>query len=214
MRGPTNTENTCEMIKKISCANLKSLFSKIDLTPLFVLQFIFCVIPVDASVISGGNAGIRVDTIDKLLFYIQRSVDSSVVVYQLNTDKSGKPDFNSPINVFWLSTSGAKTPLTAIQQKFSYGIEIVQRDSKRNSFVFVFAGYDKRMFSLMKSVVDERYHVYSNINAAYGIVNRIFINITGGTFWFPVISYVTLCGTVPSTGMKQVETIIPRYTND
>lgn len=202
------------MIIKTCCTNLKYWFREINLTRLIVLQFIFCALPIDATVVSTGSACTRVDTIDNLLFYIQRSVDSNLVVYQLNSDKTGKPDENTPINVFWLSTSGAKTPLTVIQQKFSYGIEIVQRDYKRNSFVFVFAGYNKRMLSLMKSVVDDKYHVYCNINTGYGIVNRIFINITGGTFWFPIISYVTLCGMVPSTGLKQMETIIPSHTND
>jgi hypothetical protein len=136
------------------------------------------------------------DNVSNVLFYIERSLDSNVVVYQLNTDKSGKPDENEPIKVFWIrhTEGGIHKNLTSIQQSMSYGVVILSHDARTQTFVFRFAGYSKRVFLLKKSPFDNQYHVFGLIGSIFGIIENIYINITGGSFWIPTIEHVDLIG--------------------
>lgn len=149
--------------------------------------------------------------VDNMLFYIQRTVNSNTIVYQLNTDINGNLNELEPIKVYWVKyeKEGKITPLTFIQKHYSYGIETKLIDKEKRSYSFEFASYHKRQLYLLKSSRDNKYHVYGRFNDTLSILNRVLIQIEGGTFWVPNIKQVEVYaqGVTDSKPIKEI--IIP-----
>lgn len=141
------------------------------------------------------------------LFTIGRSRDADEIFYTIK-QHSNKLDRDEPIEIFWLKrTKNGKTePLTWIQKRFSYGLKYLSVSEQ--SAIFQFVSYDKRVFELKKDSKGE-FKVYTMSQGQEVEVNRIFISITGGSFWFPEISKVELYALVGNTGEKVIETVIP-----
>ncbi|WP_245704503.1 DUF4833 domain-containing protein [Daejeonella rubra] len=128
------------------------------------------------------------------LFYIQRDPNTNTIICQLNVDSNGKLNTKSPINVFWMryADQGEKKGLSYIQRKFAYGIET--KDLGNGQYELKFAARKNPPMYLTKSAVDKRYHVYVTANDKKIQVERIFIRIEGGTFWFPNVKYIEFKG--------------------
>ncbi|PKP01893.1 MAG: DUF4833 domain-containing protein [Bacteroidetes bacterium HGW-Bacteroidetes-9] len=142
------------------------------------------------------------------LFSIGRSKDANEIFYAINLDNPNKLNTENPINVYWLKrTENNKVePLSWVQKKFAYGI--VYLSKSENHAKFRFAAYDKRVFELKKNQ-DNEFKVFTISGNKEVEVNRIYIYITGGTFWIPEIPKVELFATVSGTDKKMKETIIP-----
>jgi len=142
------------------------------------------------------------------LFSIGRSKDANEIFYSINFENSNKLNTENPINVYWLKRTDNNTiePLTWIQNKFAYGIVYL---SKSETYAkFRFSAYDKRVFELKKNKNNE-FKVFTISQNKEVEVNRIYIYITGGTFWIPEIPKVELYATISGTSTKIKETIIP-----
>ncbi|MDT8410884.1 MAG: DUF4833 domain-containing protein [Vicingaceae bacterium] len=142
------------------------------------------------------------------LFKIERSKDANQIFYDVHFIEKNKLDLKNPISIYWIrNTEGGKIkPLTWIQQNYAYGLEFTKTSEKMAQFHFV--SYDKRSFTL-KQVGKECFKVFTQLNDKEVIVNRIFIQIDGGTFWFPKISKVELHTQDPTTKKEIVEIINP-----
>ncbi|MBN2807678.1 MAG: DUF4833 domain-containing protein [Prolixibacteraceae bacterium] len=152
---------------------------------------------------SGSNS-----SVDKApLFKIARNRDANEIWYFANYHLDGTLNKDHPVDVFWLKkTAQNKTePLTWIQNRLAYGVKILKTD--RNSVEFQFVSYPKRTF-VMKPY-NHNFQVFTTSNNREVIVERIFINISGGTFMLPEISQVELYGIDPETGIKTLEVIRP-----
>jgi len=152
--------------------------------------------------------GFSSTTSSSSLFSILRSKDANEIFYTINLDNSNKLNTENPINVYWLKrTENNKVePLSWIQNRFAYGI--VYLSKSENYAKFRFAAYDKRVFELKKNNHNE-FKVYTISENKEVEVNRIYIYITGGTFWIPEIPKVELFTTISGTDKKMKETIIP-----
>ena len=144
----------------------------------------------------------------KSLFRIERSKDSDQIVYEPNITAQGKLNINNPVKVYWLKPSDAnKTePISWIQKNFSYGLtflNIMETEAK-----FQFVSYNKRTFKLRKNDNGD-YQVFTNSLNKRVALNRIFIQIDGGTFWFPNITKIDIYSTDIKTGKTIIETINP-----
>ena len=142
------------------------------------------------------------------LFSIGRSKDANEIYYLINFDKSNKLNIEEPIQAYWLkrSENNKVEPLTWIQKKFAYGIVYL---SKSESYAkFRFAAYNKRVFELKKNKQNE-FRVFTISGNKEVEVNKIYIYITGGSFWIPEIPKVELYATISETDKKLKETIIP-----
>jgi uncharacterized protein DUF4833 len=142
------------------------------------------------------------------LFKIERSKDDNQIFYELTTlIKSGLNEDN-PINIYWVKNTegGIMKPLSWIQQHYAYGLEFTSSTSQMAKFHFV--SYDKKDFTLKKDV-EGNFKVFTLKDKKEVIVNRIFIQIDGGSFWFPTISRVELHTTDPLTDSDEVEIIHP-----
>lgn len=141
------------------------------------------------------------------MFKFARNRDANEIWYAANFNEKGMPDKESPVDVFWLKkTAQNKTePLTWVQNRLVYGAKVLKNNQDKVEFQFV--SYPHRTF-VMKNH-NNRYQVFTTSNNQEIIVERIFINISGGSFMLPQISQVKLYGIDPNTGNSTMEIIKP-----
>ncbi|MCX2475331.1 DUF4833 domain-containing protein [Pedobacter sp. MC2016-05] len=132
--------------------------------------------------------------ISNQLFYLQRDPNTNTIICQLNLDSHGEVNKDQPVNVFWMryGDHGEKKELSYIQRKFAYGI--ISKDLGNGQFELRFTSHKKLPMYLSKSAVDKKYHVYATINNKKMELERIFLRIEGGSFWFPNVKYVEIKG--------------------
>ena len=171
------------------------------------ILFLICTSTISYGFMNSENS----DSNDKFdLFKIGRSRDPNEIIYSINFDHFGKPDKSNPIEIHWIkrTKSNQIEPLTRIQNRFAYGIRVLNESTSENEIYFQFVSYDKRTFILKKNI-ENNYKVYTISGDKEIEVSRIFIQIDGGSFWLPTISRVELHGIEPSTGNLAMETINP-----
>lgn len=144
----------------------------------------------------------------KELFVIDRSRDADQIHYQLQLDQFGHLDTSQPIIVYWLrkTKNNNKEPLTWVQQNFSYGINFLEISNE--SVLFQFEGYSKRTFELKKNS-SGIYKVHTISQGSEIEISRVYIQINGGTFWFPNIPRVELYGIHSEDKSETLEIIHP-----
>ena len=171
-----------------------------------LLAIIFCSLAVNAQQ-PGTEKGIM-DTFpvpasnNNQLFYLQRTSNKNTIVYDLNI-VNGVPDKENPVHVYWIrySEKGQRQELSYIQRNFAYGIKSTAL-ANNSGYALHFVSYKKYVLYLMKSAADNKYRVYTTVNAKTVVLNRIFIKINGGSFWSPKVEYVEIKGTDPSSGKE------------
>ena len=133
---------------------------------------------------------------DNSLFYIQRSKNKNAIVYDANVKPDGSLDKDSPVNIYWIRYSSDSTmePLTFIQQKFAYGVKATPYPGKPGQYILVFNSYSKKQIYLLRKQDGKHFAAYTMINGHYAELKRVFIRITGGTFWIPNIEYIDIIG--------------------
>ncbi len=140
------------------------------------------------------------------LFKVGRTKDANEILYDINLSSNGNLNIDNPISIYWIKkTKGGTTePLTSIQTKFAYGVDYLSKNER--SAVFQFVSYNKRTFTLKK---DNKgvFRVFTFLKNKEVIVNRIFVHIVGGSFWFPTVPKVELHATDLITGIEFTEVI-------
>ncbi len=141
-----------------------------------------------------------------LLFKIERSKDANQILYTLNIDNEGNLN-EEPINAFWIKKTkkGRIEPLTWIQKKYAYGLKYLHACEKCATFQFV--SYDKTNLHLRK--YNDEYKVFTQLNGEVVEVEKIFVQIDGGTFWVPNVTAVELHAKYLKSGEEVVEIIQP-----
>ncbi len=146
-----------------------------------------------------------------LLFYVQRTFNINTLMYEINTDDKGQINIKEPIKIHWINyaSDGSSEGLNYVQRKYAYGLEVKLTDADKKSFVFNFVSYKKKQLYLIKSLTENRYDAFIEINHKLVILNSIFIQIEGGTFWVPKVKYLEVTGKDVAKGEEVVERIIP-----
>ncbi len=141
------------------------------------------------------------------LFYLQRDPNANTVVYELNV-RNGQPDEDAPVHPYWIryTENGKRQELGYIQRKFAYGISSASTGAGR--YDVRLAAYKKFPLTLMKGS-DGKYHIFATILKRQAIINRIFVKIEGGTFWFPNVRYIEIIATDAQTGKEITERFKP-----
>lgn len=141
------------------------------------------------------------------LFHIGRSKDANIIKYDIQLS-NGKLNLENPIKVYWVkNTDGGKIEgLTYTQRTLAYGIKYLSK--KADEVKFQFVSYSKRSFFL-KKVNGDKYKVITYLDKKGVEVNRIHVQIDGGTFLVPQISFVMLFWKDPYKGTDGVEVIKP-----
>ncbi len=148
---------------------------------------------------------------ERSLFYIQRSKNTNAIVYELNLKADGSINEEEPVHVFWLrySSDSTKAELNYIQKNYAYGIESRMIPGKPGQFVLNLVSYDKKKIFLIPASGSSAYQAFTLINGRMALLDRIFIRLNGGTFWFPVIEEVEIKGRDPQTHEVLVEYFKP-----
>ncbi|RZK23876.1 MAG: DUF4833 domain-containing protein [Hymenobacter sp.] len=128
------------------------------------------------------------------LFYLQREPNINTVIYQLNVNAAGKLDEDEPVKVFWIryTEQGVRKDLNFIQRKFAYGL--TAKKIATDKYELKFAAYDKVPFYLLKSNLDNAFHVVTVIANKQIVISRVYLHIEGGTFWVPNVKYIEFKG--------------------
>ncbi|MFP4366590.1 MAG: DUF4833 domain-containing protein [Bacteroidales bacterium] len=145
---------------------------------------------------------------DYNLFQISRSRDADIICYDVSLEADGTLNVDSPVNIYWVRKmkGSVHEPLTWIQNRYSYGINILETSVDHAKFRFV--SFDSKDFRLKRS--DEgRFKVYTSMDNNTVIVERIFVQFDGGTFLSPGISEVILYGWDVESGVLLTEDIRP-----
>jgi hypothetical protein len=149
---------------------------------------------------------------ENMLFYIQRSKNTNAIVYELNALPDGTPDPARPVNIYWIKyTSDSTTEaLNYIQQKYAYGLNMRPYNGQKNSYVLQFVSYGKKNLYLLPASHGKKYAAFTSINGKLAELSRVFIQLDGGTFWFPTIEYIELTGRDPVSRQTVTERFQPK----
>jgi hypothetical protein len=153
------------------------------------------------------------EKIPNMLFYVQRTFNTNTIIYELNLNSKGELNTQDPFNIHWINyaSDNSSEGLNYIQRKYAYGLEVKLLDAEKQTYVFNFVSYKKKKLYLMKSPIDNKYHVFSDINNRLVALDRIFIQIEGGSFWVPHIVYIEVSGTdIAKNNEPVVERVIPK----
>ncbi len=146
--------------------------------------------------------------VENQLFYLQRDPDRNTVVYKLNL-KNGVLDKDDPITAFWIryEEEGQRKELSFIQRKLAYGINSKQLKTGGHEIRLV--SYPTVPLYLLKSTVDNQYHIYTQIDHKRAILDRIFVRIDGGSGFIPNVKYVEIAGKDADTGKSLAQRLVP-----
>lgn len=148
------------------------------------------------------------------LLTINRSRDADIIKYELNVDDNGNIDLNDPIQIYWLrrTQQNQKEELTWIQNKYAYGIKLIDKSNKNYEhdsniiLRFKFVSYNNAILEVRKDF-NNNYKLYTVFQNQEIDVSNIHIQFNGGTFWVPIISEVRINGFKPHSD-ELVSTII------
>jgi hypothetical protein len=146
----------------------------------------------------------------KRLFYIQRSPNINALVYDINIDKkTGKPDADQPVHGYWLRYAeghGEPSEFTYLQRKFAYGV--TSKALGNDKYDIRLVSNKKFPLTLMKAA-DGKYHIFATVAKKQMVLQKVFIQIEGGSFWLPNVIFVEMKGTDPVTGKEVTERFKP-----
>lgn len=148
---------------------------------------------------------------DQTLFYVQRSNNNNAIVYETNLNSDSSINREEPVHVYWIRYSSDSTTaeLSYIQRKYAYGVKSVEIEGKNGQFILNFVSYDKKKFYLVKSQEGNNYQALTMIDGRMSVLEKVFIQLNGGTFWFPTVEEIVLHGKDPVTKQKVVEHFKP-----
>lgn len=145
------------------------------------------------------------------LFYIQRSKNTNAIVYEVNPGKDGKPDPVEPVKVYWIryASDSSKADLNYVQKNYAYGLQSSLFNNKPGQYVIHFVSYSSKKLYLLPDPKDNKYVLYTSINGKLAELQKVYLKIEGGTFWFPNIVDVELRGRDPESKKEVVEYLKP-----
>ena len=140
------------------------------------------------------------------LMKIGRSIDVNEIHYFVQVDNQGKLFKQNPVEVYWMNfeDKGQKEEMNWIKKKFGYGLNYLNVTDTSARFQFV--SYKERDF-FVKRNKNKDFRIFTSSGGREVEVNRIFIQIDGGSFWIPNITKVELHATDAETGMKILEIV-------
>lgn len=146
-----------------------------------------------------------------MLFYIQRTINMNTLIYEINYQENGEINKKKPITIYWLEfeNNGKKSPLTYVQEKFAYGVEIEELDGSEMIFIVNLVSYKKIKIYLKPSVKEGLYRAFVPIREKECQLTNILINIVGGTAIKPIVDFIELFGKDLVTGENVNEKITP-----
>jgi hypothetical protein len=181
--------------------------------PLLLAAAVLLVVPAVALVTEAVRSGYpEPPQRDNSLFYIQRSKNTNAIVYEANTRLDGTLDEAAPVSIYWIryTTDSTTAPLTYIQDKFAYGVKALPYPNRPGQYILTVNSYHKRQLYLLKKPDNLHYGAFTMIGGRFAELKRVFIQLNGGTFWFPNVEFIELAGVDAATHKPVVEQFVPK----
>jgi hypothetical protein len=181
-----------------------SFTKKPDMRSLLTFLCLFLVPVVNVNAQDGYPVPPRTDT---RLFYIQHSHNHNTFVYDCNM-KDGAIDTDTPLEIYRIvyTEGGVRKPLTAIQRKMAYGMDVHNVD--KNSFDLNLAASKKLKFHLILDAAGKPI-VFININSRKIILDNMYVSLKEGTI-SPKAEFVVFTGRDFTTLQPVTEKVIPK----
>lgn len=137
------------------------------------------------------------------LFTLTRNLDEDELHYVLNYE-DGKLSENDPIKYYWKLSgdSGGTKDLNSLQKNFAYGLKYTAK--KEEYYEFHLVSYKHDLYLKRSSL--GTYHVLSQFEGKFVIVNHIFIQVdkVGTLAKLPKVPYVDVHWYSPKDKVKGV----------
>ena len=142
------------------------------------------------------------------LFFIQRSTNANVVVYDANLI-AGKLNAKDPVYTYWYryGEKGQKEELTTIQRTLAYGLYTTLVPGVPNTYEGHFLAYRKRKFMVKQDPSGDPIALFP-INGKMQILKRVFVSVDESKF-VTTVNYIELFGKDPVTGKDVYEKFKP-----
>ena len=169
------------------------------ITPLLLLLTMYCF---------GGDRFPTPPDSPLRLFYIQRSTNANVVVYDANI-VAGKLNAKDPVHTYWyrFGEKGQKEELTAIQWTLAYGLYTSPVSGAINTYEGHFLAYRKRKFAVKQDASGNPIALFP-INGKMQVLKRVFVSVDDSKF-MTTVNYIELFGKDPLTGKDVYEKFKP-----
>ena len=142
------------------------------------------------------------------LFFIQRSTNANVVVYDANLI-AGKLNAKDPVHTYWyrFGEKGQKEELTTIQRTLAYGLYTTAVPGALNTYEGHFLAYRKRKFMVKQDASGDPIALFP-INGKMQILKRVFVTVDDSKF-MTTVNYIELFGKDPVSGRDVYEKFKP-----
>jgi hypothetical protein len=143
------------------------------------------------------------------LFYIQRSSNANLVIYDANLLADKKLNPKNPVHTYWLriGDGGQKQELTTIQKTLAYGLYTNPIVNEVESYEGYFLAYRKRKFVVKIDSKGAPIALFP-INGRLQILKKVFVSVNEEKF-MPSVYYIELFGKDPVTGKDVYERFKP-----
>ncbi|MHA8067755.1 DUF4833 domain-containing protein [Aquirufa ecclesiirivi] len=144
------------------------------------------------------------------LFYIQRSSNSNVVVYDANLTSNKALNAKNPVHTYWIryTEKGQQEELSSIQKTLAYGLYTNKINTELEpSYEGYFLAYRKRKFVVKLDPKGVPIALFP-INGKLQILKRVYVNVDESKF-MPSVNYIELFGKDPVSGKEVYERFKP-----
>lgn len=148
------------------------------------------------------------ESADTGLFYIARSTNANVVMYEANLRTDRQLDPEKPINVYWIryAEHGQKERLSTVQWHLAYGYK--HRQPQPEAFDVYLNAFKKRPVRVVMQ--DGRPTALTQINGRIAHLRKVFVQVDPDSGLMPRVEYLELFGTDASTDKTLYERIVAR----
>lgn len=149
--------------------------------------------------------------IKNMLFYVQRTLNTNTIIYELNTNEGGELNTKDPIKFYYINYANHSEvePVSSVQKKYAYGIQVKLIDKDKQSYAFSFNSFKDKPLYLMQSAKDKKFHVFCYINKQLAVLNNVFVKMESNFVGFPHVREINLLGTGVAKNDDLVETFKP-----
>lgn len=149
------------------------------------LLFAFCLF-------TGFNITPNIEKVPNCLFFIERSTNKNIVIYESNFDEFGYLISEDPIKISWIMNekNGEREKLSYIERKLAYGIKVIKLKNNKHKIILT---ADKSRDFILEQIKPYQAKITSTINDTIIRVNSLYIELNKESTW-PKVDYIILSG--------------------
>ncbi len=117
----------------------------------------------------------------KLIFYIQRNLNSNAIIYDANFDQYGNINPENPIDIYWIryNEQGQRMELRTIEKALAFGITYSKHESYENQFKVTIVA-EKNRELILKQTAPFKAKAYLNIDNKMSELSYLYLEAEDG----------------------------------